>query len=185
MDQTAEVAARVSTMAWAEKDRDSLLTNIASASPAASSGMIVRHKLQNYEAVGNYFPEFRGVLGAPQPTEPTTQKLTSLLLLCVEGHASALAMAPAQSHEFYKVVKKAVKAKGKGPPLEYIDELPTSPCAFQANHQAMFNAAFHGGGPAPCPFPVDVVNKVAASIPMRSTKRAASAMDVGCISALM
>ena len=109
-------------MGWSPSDRDALLKRVA-ASPGATSapGLVSRRKQQNFTHIGHYLSErtwaeiasYKGLamdisdasvvaLGLRTPTEPTIQKLTACLVLCMEGQAPAMAMQPAYLHEFSK-----------------------------------------------------------------------------------
>eukprot|EP00974_Lingulodinium_polyedra_P061029 5885558-Lingulodinium_polyedra.AAC.1 len=91
----------------------------------AMPGWVARRTQQNFEHIDNYLIErtwtdastnkdlavdrlaaFAVGLGLRNPTEPTSQRVTALFLLCDEGQASAMAMQPAHAREFYNIAKR-------------------------------------------------------------------------------
>lgn len=195
LEDAGKLILELKKLPWAAQDLSSLMGVLAEissgvAASATSASVITRHRLQNYESFTNYLPKSLWeamsqetsiamerlvgnllAMGLRNPTEPTVQKLTAVLLLSTEGQAAALSMQPMACHNVFKAVKKQLKDKSKGMPLLYVELLPSSADQFRQQYPEMHRALFASEGPVSCPFAAEVVAQVAAAIPMRTTKR--------------
>lgn len=195
LEDAGKLILELKKLPWAAQDLSSLMGVLAEissgvAASATSASVITRHRLQNYESFTNYLPKSLWeamsqetsiamerlvgnllAMGLRNPTEPTAQKLTAVLLLSTEGQAAALSMQPMACHNVFKAVKRQLKDKSKGMPLLYVELLPSSADQFRQQYPEMHRALFASEGPVSCPFAAEVVAQVAAAIPMRTTKR--------------
>ena len=189
----AKIMPKVRELPLQDDDLNSLM--VAVAEPPGGSGPLTsgsgRQQLQRYEAFVNYLPQHLWnslksnqaiameklvkhmvALGLRNPTEPTMQKLTAILVLCTEGEAGARTLPPMSGNEILRMFKKQLKAQCKRDPLAYIVELPASAEDFRRQWPAMYSAVFaESAGPVSCPYGADVVSTVMDGIPMRSSRR--------------
>ena len=91
-------------------------------------------------------------LGARCPTEPTTKRVTSMVLLLSEPPDKLMRMPYTLKQAFHSQVKKRFQelARTAQRPLAHLAELPTDPAALKRLHPSVYNAAFSKEGPTGC-----------------------------------
>ena len=162
----------VSAVQWARPEHGAaIMDRVAKSSIAGLAGG--RAKQQNFEAL-HYFlgPSMWGVLvskdyeckpkvdvlcdhafvlGLRNPTEPTFQKMTALVLLCHEGSLAARALGPARLQDMLKLMKDSFRkiAKNAEKPEERILQLPTSALELSHSYRATWEQCFGNGKEQP------------------------------------
>ena len=127
-----------------------------------------------FQAKANLVGTFATSLGLRNPSESTSQMVTSLLLACPGGRDLELkrSLAPQQLYELFLLVKKELRSTvAAAPPsdgLPHVDKLPTNPEQMDARWLQ------HALGQEPvgrCPLTLSQVAARAVTIPMRNTNR--------------
>ena len=114
VEESGEFANALRTVPWCDPDRKSLLSCVAE---VAASGPAGRRDLQDFKDFTNHVPQAlweamksdRAIaieklishalaVGLRNPTEPSVQLMTSILLLCTEGEAGARSLQPPALH---------------------------------------------------------------------------------------
>ena len=187
IDEARLVVEAASKVAWHTSDLDAVLQAItACASGSAGEGAACRTQLQNFANCFNYgtaafwkaeitmdsVVTLLYVLGCRNPTEPTVQSATAMLLLGAQGLHATLAMSSETALITFRGMKKAMKAKVKGPPATWIGILPANPCDYRAQFPNMYGAVYsESSGPVKCPFAASDMEMAIAHVPCRSSRR--------------
>ena len=127
-----------------------------------------------FQAKANLIGCFATKLGLRNPSESTSQMITSVLLACPGGRdlESHSALDPQQLHQLFLLVKKEIRATiSVAPPadgLPQVEKLPTQPQQLDPQwlHKALGEEAI-----GQCPLSISQVTARAVTIPMRSTKK--------------
>ena len=127
-----------------------------------------------FQAKANLIGCFATKLGLRNPSESTSQMITSVLLACPGGRdlESHSALDPQQLHQLFLLVKKEIRATiSVAPPadgLPQVEKLPTQPQQLDPQwlHKALGEEAI-----GQCPLSISQVAARAVTIPMRSTNK--------------
>ena len=127
-----------------------------------------------FQAKASVIATFATALGMRNPSESTSQMVTSLLLACPGGRDLELmrSLTAQQLHELFLLVKKelrsavAVAAPSDG--LPHVDKLPTNPQQLDAR---WLERALGQEPPGKCPLTLSQVAARAVTIPMRNTNK--------------
>lgn len=180
---------------WSQVQRDALAQAVQTGL-AARNAALSRQTMQDYTNVILYMPEsvwsrvmdrnltfqakanvigtFATALGLRNPSESTSQMVTSLLLQCPGGRdlESHCALEPNQLHQLFLLVKKEIKATIAVAPVAdgfpHVERLPTQPEQMDPRwlQQALGTEAV-----GRCPLVVSQIASRALTIPMRSTNK--------------
>lgn len=110
-------------------------------------------------------------LGLRNPSEPTYQRLTALLLMSTEGMERARCMQPAVLYEAYLAVKRCFKALPKVAQPFRIKDLPATPLELKRSTPLLWKALYNEESPTECPFSATDVEWLTELIPMRRTPK--------------
>ena len=180
---------------WSQEEKDALASAVQNG-VATRSAFLSRQIMQDYTNVILYFPDsvwsqlmdrsltfqakanligcFATKLGLRNPSESTSQMITSVLLACPGGRdlESHSALDPQQLHQLFLLVKKEIRATiSVAPPadgLPQVEKLPTQPQQLDPQwlHKALGEEAI-----GQCPLSISQVAARAVTIPMRSTNK--------------
>ncbi len=180
---------------WSQEEKDALASAVQNG-VAARSAFLSRQIMQDYTNVILYIPDsvwsqlmdrsltfqakanligcFATKLGLRNPSESTSQMITSVLLACPGGRdlESHSALDPHQLHQLFLLVKKEIRATiSVAPPadgLPQVEKLPTQP---QQLDPQWLQKALGEEAIGQCPLSVSQVAARAVTIPMRSTNK--------------
>lgn len=180
---------------WSQEEKDALASAVQNG-VATRSAFLCRQIMQDYTNVILHFPDsvwsqlmdrsltfqakanligcFATKLGLRNPSESTSQMITSVLLACPGGRdlESHSALDPQQLHQLFLLVKKEIRATiSVAPPadgLPQVEKLPTQPQQLDPQwlHKALGEEAI-----GQCPLSISQVAARAVTIPMRSTNK--------------
>lgn len=200
MSMAAQVNTKLRDMQWKEHQLNGLLAAVAASISEVSdatpigSGSAGRRKLQDYTAIANSLPDsiwseltsmtthqsrvlaivlnHAVKLGLRCPSEPTIASLTAIAIYPAEG------MLPVVKHTAFKAVKAQLKGlihescRSNDDDRPFLSTLPADPRNIPA---VWYEAAFGDVPPVPCKYDLLHLNHLAASIPLRSSNKAAYA----------
>ena len=180
---------------WSDAERSSLAMAVQNGL-AARCASISRQAMQDYTNVILYLPariweqlmnadltfqakanlvgSLATSLGMKNPSESTSQMVTSLLLACPGGRELELkrSLTPQQLHELFLLVKKELRSTvAAAPPsdgLPHVDKLPTNPEQMDAR---WLQRALGQEPVGRCPLTLSQVAARAVTIPMRNTNK--------------
>lgn len=180
---------------WSQEEKDALASAVQNG-VATRSAFLSRQIMQDYTNVILHFPDsvwsqlmdrsltfqakanligcFATKLGLRNPSESTSEMITSVLLACPGGRdlESHSALDPQQLHQLFLLVKKKIRATiSVAPPadgLPQVEKLPTQPQQLDPQwlHKALGEEAI-----GQCPLSISQVAARAVTIPMRSTNK--------------
>lgn len=111
-------------------------------------------------------------LGLRNPSEPTVQKITSLIMLVQDGQEQTLSRSFQAKRSMVDLVKASLKRyRPNAPTIEWINVLPQTASQFMREFPAVFDSAYQGTAPAPCPLPQTSIALVVSNCPCRSSLR--------------
>ena len=200
MSMAARVNSKLRDMPWNEHQLNRLLAAVAASisTDVEVAGGAGRRKLQDYTAIANclsdsMWSEVSCVrthqsrilsivlqhavkLGLRCPSEPTIAFLTAMVIFPAEG------MMPAVKHTAFKAVKAQLKGLIHDSYRPDVDDRPfllALPAVPSDIPSVWYKAAFGDGLPVPCKYDLLQLKALAASIPLRSSNKAAYAIPMG------
>jgi hypothetical protein len=121
-------------------------------------------------------------MGLRNPSEPTFQALTGILLGSHAGVTEALNKTPTTKHACYTSVKSVFKKTQRGlASTNFISPLPASVAEFQQKYPECYAQVFGSDPPANCPLDSVSLQISIDSVPMRKTHRDVSARSMAVV----
>ena len=166
------IAGSIQDAGFQPSDLSALLDTVAdvvSSKVVAPLAKVARTATQNYEHLVHYIPkaileglqqgnvnefiDFLIRLGLRHPSEPTKLTMAVLTLVCSDGMDKALAMQPEVKLAFVKSFKQMFTARLKFfvPPTMYVEKLHQRPEDFRQEYPGLWDCAYQGSEPSPCP----------------------------------
>ena len=112
----------------------------------------VMASLKEEKAVGDLMDHLLR-LGLRNPSEPTFQMMTVLVLHATEGYDKTQEMAPATKLLFNQSMKDSFRGRAKlvANSIFYVEALPGDPAVFKREFPSLYAAAFKDSAPMPAP----------------------------------